>query len=184
MIGWISAVDHKLFYLVNRSLECDRLDTICPILTLPLFWLIPLVLMLYLIIRSEPKKGLTWALLLLVLFAVSDFVSSGLLKPFFARFRPCRTLPDVHLLAYCSKGFSFPSGHATNSSAIATFSFVLKRKTISVILIFVALLVSFTRVYVGVHYPTDIFFGWAIGAGIAYGFIKLFKLIEGKMRPK
>jgi len=184
MIDWILAVDHKLFYFINRSLECDLLDTICPILTLPSFWLIPLVLMLYLVVRSEPKTGLAWALLLLLLFAVSDFVSSGLLKPFFARLRPCRALPDVHLLAYCSKGFSFPSGHATNSSAVAAFSFALSRKTISLILIFIALLISFTRVYVGVHYPTDIFSGWIIGAGIASGFIKLFKLIEGKMRAK
>jgi 3-deoxy-D-manno-octulosonic-acid transferase len=101
---------------------------------------------------------------------LSDLVSSHLLKNLFGRIRPCHVLPDVHLLAGCTSSFSFPSSHAANISSAATV-LVGRFPATAFFMVPLALVVSVSRVSVGVHWPSDAIGG--IVTGILCGLLAL-----------
>ena len=115
----------------------------------------------------------------ILLIFVSDQISSHVIKPFVGRLRPCNEIlikDYVRLLANCSSGFSFPSSHATNHFALAFFLIVLfnkRYKWVFPVLFFWAFAISYSQVYVGVHYPLDILTGGFLGTiiGITFGMI-------------
>ena len=91
---------------------------------------------------------------------------SGALKELFERDRPAVADPDPETLVELPATFSFPSGHATVSFACAT-TLALAVPRLAVPLYALAVLISFSRVYVGVHYPLDVLAGALLGVGIA-----------------
>jgi undecaprenyl-diphosphatase len=91
---------------------------------------------------------------------------SGALKQLFERDRPAVADPDPETLVELPATFSFPSGHATVSFACAT-TLALAVPRLAVPLYALAVLISFSRVYVGVHYPLDVLAGAVLGVGIA-----------------
>jgi undecaprenyl-diphosphatase len=92
--------------------------------------------------------------------------------------RPCQIISNTHLLVNCSRSFSFPSSHATNIFAFAsTSSYFYPRWKF--LFLAIALLISYSRVYVGFHYPFDCVFGAILGIFVSFFFIKfLFPRIE------
>ncbi len=108
------------------------------------------------------KRGRLVAGVAVLALLFSDQLNSHLLKPFFSRVRPCHTLSGVHLLVGCSKSYSLPSSHAANCFSMATL-FYLEYKRVALPAIVIALLVSYSRVYVGVHYPLDVLIGALVG---------------------
>ena len=118
--------------------------------------------------------------MLIPIIAASDQLSSSVMKPIFERLRPCEVLGNVHLwhgpegwittpaeVARSYKNsFSFPSSHATNITASMLFLGLVYRRWLAPLLA-VALLVSFSRIYIGVHWPSDVLAGMALGAAIA-----------------
>ncbi len=143
------------------------------------YWLVPMWLAWLLLVIFGKKKGRILAVLILVLIALSDQTSSHLIKPLVGRVRPCNVLPDVRLLVGCSKAGSFPSSHATNLFAVATLISYFHRKS-KVVFFSIAFLVSFSRIYVGVHYPSDMLGGALFGIFCAWVIIVLFKFIDSK----
>lgn len=99
------------------------------------------------------------------------------------RIRPCHTLPDIRLLVPCGGGKSFPSSHAVNNFAFAILlgSFFKEYKFHFIIL---ASLVAFSRVYVGVHYPSDVIFGSILGCIIGFVFVYLHRNVIQKFVEK
>jgi undecaprenyl-diphosphatase len=112
------------------------------------------------------KRGIITVLLLLLTIVFSDQISSFVVKPLFDRLRPCRTLEHVRLLVGCGGGKSFTSSHATNNFALAVLVSHFYPKSRYWLLTW-ATLVAFSRVYVGVHYPSDILGGAVLGSLIA-----------------
>jgi undecaprenyl-diphosphatase len=106
------------------------------------------------------------------------------------RDRPCTMLPSgEHIVNWIrlpdgSRGDpSFPSNHALNNFAIAAFFFTIWQKKRNVAWLFaIALLISLGRVYEGLHYPSDVLGGAAIGISIGLLFATLFKALEKRIR--
>ena len=115
------------------------------------------------------RDGRIIVIMTLVMVAVSDQLSSNLLKNLFERVRPCNALPDVNILAGCTGSFSFPSSHAVNNFTAAMFFYKFYPK-LKFVLFTTAGLVALSRPYVGVHYPSDILAGALIGLAVGYIF--------------
>jgi undecaprenyl-diphosphatase len=162
----LAELDRALFFAVNQGSRNAFFDWLMPFVThegkfKPFFVLLFLGLLVF-----GKRRGRAAALLVIPLLGVSDQVSSNLLKDVFDRVRPCNTLDGVHLLAGCSQSFSMPSSHAANTGA-AVFHFVLFYPRLWAALLPLAVLVAYSRVYVGVHYPADVLVGLAVGLASA-----------------
>ena len=132
------------------------------------------------------KKTFVAVLFVLVLIALSD-QTSNLFKFGFKRLRPCHNENISHLIRLvggrCGGLYGYFSAHAANSMAIAVFFGLLLRKKINYlfpILMMWALVVSYSRIYLGVHYPLDVFTGMLIGFIYAVLFYTLLKVFLKK----
>ncbi len=107
-----------------------------------------------------------------------------ILKYLINRTRPFDAVEGLITLIEQPSSFSFPSGHASSSFAVATVMCVLLPRKYSIPVLILAVLIAFSRVYIGVHYPTDILGGMIIG--LLYGFlgIKLGTLIYDRIHDK
>jgi undecaprenyl-diphosphatase len=102
------------------------------------------------------------AILIFAAIGAADLTSVRLLKPLGARQRPCQEFRDVRAPMECGSGKSLPSTHAADSAAAATvFAWALPR--FSALGIVIAVVVGFSRVYLGEHWPSDVVAGWALG---------------------
>lgn len=171
---WLLHADRALFYLINKELSYSPLDDIMMLLRQPYTW-IPLYFFFLLFFYANCRKYvLPVVVLTLVTFALTDFTSSSILKPFIGRLRPCHdpTLQySINNIAGCGGIFSMPSSHASNHSGLAAFWFLVIKNTLHqrwYWLWFWAFLVCYSQIYVGVHFPADIITGALLGTGIAY----------------
>lgn len=147
------------------------------------FW-IPVVLLLFWKPIQEKDKGLFFYLLAVAVFVgFTDFLSSKILKEFFARPRPYNFLENVNFLAVAKKSFSFPSSHAVNLST-AVFLLTKKFEKLKILLFVLLALVCFSRIYIGVHYFLDVFCGVILGFVLAKIFEKGMEKIEEKSKIK
>ncbi len=174
-------LDTTLFYFFNVGLQNGFLDFLMPVLTNLDYWRIPLGLMIILLLIFGKKKGRITVLLLVLGITLSDQLCNNLLKPLIQRIRPCNVLENIHLLVNCTKAYSFPSSHAMNIFTGCILLSYTYRK-LKVVLFIIAILVSYSRIYVGVHYPFDVLAGVIMGIFCAFIIITLFKLVSQKFR--
>ena len=115
------------------------------------------------------------AVLILAAIGVADLTSVRALKPLVARARPCQQFRDVRAPIECGAGKSFPSTHAADSAAAATvFGWALPR--LSALGIAIAVVVGFSRVYLGEHWPSDVLSGWILGTAVGILLVFLTRL--------
>lgn len=177
----IIQLDTSFFYFLNVKLQNGFFDFLMPILTNLDYWRIPLGLMVILLLVFGKKRGRIAIILLALGIALSDQVCNNLLKPLVGRIRPCNILENIHLLVNCTKSYSFPSSHAMNMFAgVTLLSYSYRR--IKVILFVIAILVSYSRIYVGVHYPFDVLAGAILGIFCAFIILVLFKFVSKNFR--
>jgi undecaprenyl-diphosphatase len=160
--GSFNNYDIYLFFWINLHLHNPLFDLLFSIVTFGGTQIVWLVICLGLFIFGG-EKGKKVALIC-VLALLLGYVLSELIKYVVARPRPFMVLNNVELVSYAS-GYSFPSGHATTVFAACTV-LSLKYGYIYLFMAF-AVLVAFSRVYLGVHYPSDIIFGALLGVGCA-----------------
>ena len=168
-MGGIQAIDSQLFLFLN-GLHADWLDPVMVAITGMRLWIPLFLLLLYLVFKKYGLRGF-WILLgVAVVVVCSDQLSAHVCKPLFHRLRPCFN-PDLEGLVHLPKGlpggrFGFVSSHAANTFAVASFltATLWKRyRWIGWVLYGWALLSSYSRIYLGVHYPGDILAGAALG---------------------
>lgn len=173
MLDW----DRQLFYLLNTQWSHPWLDTIMPILTdlhknrFFLTTLAPVLLGLW--IWRKKQKMIPVLMGLVVCIACTDNANHRILKPLFARPRPPLVEKQIVLRAPHAGGLSFPSNHAGNMFAAATFLSACY-PGLSYFYFLIAILISYSRVYVGVHYPLDVAAGALVG--MIFGLL-IFKLL-------
>ena len=184
----IQQFDEWLFLLINNKWGNTFFDVIMPPVRDKFFW-IPLYAIIAIWLTYKFKwKGITLILLLGANFALSDQLSSAVVKPAVGRIRPCNDpqfQSSVTLrIEKCGAGKSFTSSHATNTFAFAVLLSLLLRKKYPKIVapaLFWATLVSYAQIYVGVHYPIDILAGALLGSLIS---IILHKIAVRFVLPK
>jgi undecaprenyl-diphosphatase len=166
MLEQLAALDTRLFRYLNIELANPFFDTVMPIITNDWFLRILFAVLLVILLFANFKRFRLIALSALLLVGLSDVTSSRILKPLINRSRPCQTMTDIHLLVGCGAGKSMPSSHAVNSFAQAVFFAMLFSRWRWLIMIG-AVLVAYSRIAVGVHYPADVIVGAAIGSLLA-----------------
>ncbi|NDK54448.1 phosphatase PAP2 family protein [Pontibacter fetidus] len=126
------------------------------------------------VIWKYKKQSIPMLLLAVLTIALADSITSGIFKPYFARLRPCHdeTLSDViNLVAGCGGKFGFMSSHAANAFGFAVFFNLILSDRYAIfkfILITWAVIVSYSRIYLGVHFPGDVIGGAIVGSFAAY----------------
>ncbi len=189
-----TTLDTSLFFLVNRSMTNPFFDILMPLLSERGFLLALPVLLLAAVsaLRLPASTGgpsLRLALIVLFLpvamFFAADMLND-ILKDIFARQRPCQALEGVRLLVRCPRSSSLPSGHAIDSFAFSVSFFILAKGLVSRgwrwYALVLAAMIAFSRVYIGVHYPSDIVLGTLLGMAIAWAACApLSKLLESRI---
>jgi undecaprenyl-diphosphatase len=163
-----SNLDKKLFLFLN-SLNHELLNPLMVFISTKTFWLPIIFLIIVTILKKLNRLNSSIFLLFFVLTLVaSDVTSSYVLKNIFLRLRPCRD-PNLTQLIYdfgqrCGGKFGFVSSHASNSIAFVLFFLsALNLKRFWYFLIALPLLVGYSRIYLGVHFPGDIAGGFIVG---------------------
>lgn len=180
MVDFLYSLDVALFYVVNHTLQNGIFDVLMPWVTdINKHWsgrITILVVWIFLLTRAG-TAGRTAALLLIPSFLFSDQLNSSVLKFMFDRPRPCHVLSDVRLLVPCGSGFSFPSSHAVNnfSAAVVLAAFLPRWRWA---FFGWAVLISCSRVYVGVHYPSDVLGGATVGTACGFLLVMMYRYTE------
>jgi undecaprenyl-diphosphatase len=190
-------LERNLFFALNGS-DSMYLDNIMWTLSGRFVW-IPLFLFILIIFfyKMPWKSALIVSVFFILVLVLSDQVSSSLFKPLFERFRPThhpdfKDLVDI-VNGYRGGRFGFISGHATNAFGLSVFlSLIFKNRLVTLSTLLWATLNSYTRIYLGVHFISDIIAGALVGtilALILYWFYSLLytpplaRLIHSDERP-
>lgn len=174
LTSWLTRSDQFLIQLVNCHFKCRLLD-----------WLMPRVthlggatatisfLLGWLLFMPDPVK--VWALEALIALGTSH-LAVRFLKKYLPRIRPYLKLTHLHTFPNPLTDYSFPSGHTTAAFSIA-ITFALHSSFMMMILIPYAMIIGFSRMYLALHYPTDVLIGICLGSSFAFTVVYLFEKI-------
>lgn len=181
MLDWLQTLDEKILFLINghHSLLFDQL--MWWVSGKFSWWPLYLLILIFIGFKQKWKAWLTVIFLVLII-TISDQTSVHLFKNVFMRLRPTHNpeIADFINLVNNYKGgmYGFISSHASNTFAVAVFLRIMFREyRISLILLAWAVLVSFSRIYLGVHYPFDVLTGAVWGSLIGWSMYLLYKKV-------
>lgn len=168
----LEKLDISLFNYINQGLSSDFLDFLLVPIRYEKFWIPFYAFVLVFLIFNIKKYQWFSIFFIFATIGSADLVSSHIIKPMVERPRPCHEnsgLDNVIVRVRCGSGYSFTSSHATNHFATATILFLIfagRKKKWMYLLFLWAAAISIAQVYVGVHYPVDIFCGSLLGTSI------------------
>lgn len=184
MLEKLNALDTKLFLFLN-SHHNAFFDPIMYWASNKFIWTPLYLFIVILIVITYKKRSILIFICIAILITLSDQLSSHLIKPWAKRLRPSHN-PAIESMVHLSKAgpgglYGFVSGHATNSFALLVFLAVILPKKfnwLKWVLCFWALLICYSRVYVGVHYPGDITGGILLGSIVGFAVGLFYKWVR------
>ena len=187
MLEFITNIDTRLTLLLNGS-DSVMLDTIAVTATKTGTW-IPLgIVLLYVLMRMKNwKNALLVILCVAIAITLADQMASGIFKPLVARLRPSHT-PELQGVIdlvgdYRGGRYGFFSSHAANTCAVAVFlSLLFRKRVFTVAICSWAMVNSWTRLYLGVHYVGDIMVGLIWGAFVGWMVFRLYRFLTLKVK--
>ena len=185
MFDFLNSFDMNLMIWIHQNLSNTIFDKLMPFITNKNNWTLPIFSLILILGFLSGKRGKIALALLIVSLSLTDSICAQVLKPYFERLRPSHiNLEQINLLVSKGGKWSMPSNHAANmfSLTIILSNFYSRYK---VFLILLAIIISFSRVYVGVHFPGDVIFGGMLGYLIAIITITFYsKFVLNKNRKK
>jgi undecaprenyl-diphosphatase len=190
MLENLENLDQKLFLVLNHF-SSPGFDPVMSFLSGHFPWILFLLTFLFALwkkFRGTQSTQLYWFILLLILvIAATDLVSVHGFKEVFHRLRPCHEpslAGEVRLInGHCGGQYGFVSSHATNSFGLAVLSaLLLKKKWFTLSVLFWAAAISYSRIYVGVHYPGDVLGGALLGLFIGSIFYISFNILSKRLK--
>ena len=161
----MGSFDFSVLNFIYDNFRCGFLDTLMPAVSelgnAGLIWIV--IAAALLIGRKNRVAGFA----MLCALVLDLFVCNFVMKPLIARIRPCDVNTAVQLLIARPTDYSFPSGHTTAAFA-ATSALYFSRRRLWIPALALAVLIAFSRLYLYVHYPTDILAGIVVGIGVGY----------------
>lgn len=159
-MDWILKIDNQILDWVAEHLHSPLGDAVMPVITVlgnaGAIWILVAVILLFL------PKWREAGIQMLAAMAVAAIVGSLILKPLIARERPFSANEFTELLISAPKDFSFPSGH-TSASIAAAVILLMRNRWVGIPAMILAVLIAFSRIYLYVHYPSDILGGIILG---------------------
>lgn len=176
----INSLDQSIFFFFNE-MHSPFWDVIMALFTRTEYWLFFFITIIYFIIKNYRAKAVVILIILALAIVVSDQFS-GLIKDTVQRLRPTHN-PAIQNLVHnvLTKGgdYGFFSSHASNAFSVATFTtLVFRNRNFGVLIFLWALAVSYTRIYIGVHYPFDIATGIVFGTFVGLAAYRLLTFAE------
>ncbi len=193
-MSWVETIDVKILLWIN-SLHSDLMDSIMITVTNKFFWIPLYLFLIYIIFKNyDLKKTISIVLIVLLTVALVDMISFYCLKEIVMRYRPSHNIHLVNKLHfyqfengnyYLGGKYGFVSSHASNFTVLTCLiSYTMKKHNSWIVytMVLVLLINCFSRIYLAVHYPSDIVGGIILGGIVSFVVIKLIlsKLIEKK----
>lgn len=183
-------LDRIIFHFFNGS-QSQFMDGLVMALTSGLTWIPLYIVLFYLVLKNNE----TMAQIMLVVGCTAlcvlsiNCIDDGIVKPLISRCRPSNDPMLKYSIdvvnSYRGDGFSFFSAHAANTMGIAIFfGLLIRSRLLSSVMVLWSLMNGWTRVYLGVHYPSDVLAGWAFGALVGFMFYLLYHKMYYKISPK
>ena len=145
-------------------------------------WIVLVISYLVWIVWKRKKTEIISLAWIAVTVAVSDIVAAELLKPWIGRLRPCKVEGLVHIVDGCAGLYSFPSNHAANTATFAMLWMMFHGPRQGLLAFVLAFMVALSRVYLGVHYPSDVLAGMVFGISLGAVSYQCFRLTS--LSPK
>ena len=170
----IQNIDQTILDLIHKELTCGFLDAVMPFVSALanaglIFFAAAGIMMFF---RNYRRCAVN----ILICMAVAAVAANLILKPLIARERPCWLNEEIQLLVSVPQDYSFPSGHTLHSFMVASV-IMMYDKRIGIPSLVLAALIGFSRLYLYVHFPTDVLCGALLGVAFAVGGYYLLRLI-------
>lgn len=186
MLEKILSLDRQLFIYLN-GLGSEAYDAFWLIITQQTRWTPLFLVLLYLIFKKLGIRQTLYLLLFVAILVTCSDQITNLFKNGFQRLRPCSD-PEINTkirIVKSSTSFSFFSGHAANTMAVATFLYFTLKRSIKYLgfLFLWPLIFAYSRIYLGLHYPLDIICGYLFGLSIGFLMYKVYAIAQKKYFP-